>query len=110
MRATAGVIQENSHQAMVELREVLGLLRDGPGDSAPELPQPSAMRPARPARRGATAGMRIESEPASTLDGIPDTLGRTVYRVVQEGLTNARKHAPDTLVTRQSSAAGRTTG
>ncbi len=35
MRATAEVIQENSHQAMVELREVLGLLRDGPGDSAP---------------------------------------------------------------------------
>jgi signal transduction histidine kinase len=26
-------------------------------------------------------------------DAVPDTLGRTVYRVVQEGLTNARKHA-----------------
>jgi len=25
---------------------------------------------------------------------VPDVLGRTVYRVVQEGLTNARKHAP----------------
>jgi signal transduction histidine kinase len=25
---------------------------------------------------------------------LPDTVGRTVYRVVQEGLTNARKHAP----------------
>jgi signal transduction histidine kinase len=25
---------------------------------------------------------------------LPDALGRTVYRVVQEGLTNARKHAP----------------
>src|SRR6202012_2550618 len=27
-------------------------------------------------------------------DELPDTLGRTAYRVVQEGLTNARKHAP----------------
>jgi signal transduction histidine kinase len=26
--------------------------------------------------------------------GLPDALGRTVYRVVQEGLTNVRKHAP----------------
>jgi signal transduction histidine kinase len=25
---------------------------------------------------------------------LPDTAGRTVYRVIQEGLTNARKHAP----------------
>jgi signal transduction histidine kinase len=33
-----------------------------------------------------------------SVGAIPDQLGRTAYRVVQEGLTNARKHAPDTLV------------
>jgi signal transduction histidine kinase len=31
---------------------------------------------------------------SSSLDGeVPETLGRTAYRIVQEGLTNARKHA-----------------
>lgn len=29
---------------------------------------------------------------------MPATLGRTVYRLVQEGLTNVRKHAPHTAV------------
>jgi signal transduction histidine kinase len=29
---------------------------------------------------------------------LPESVGRTVYRVIQEGLTNARKHAPGTPV------------
>jgi signal transduction histidine kinase len=41
--------------------------------------------------------MRVESH-LIDLDAIPETLGRTAYRVIQEGLTNARKHAPNTLV------------
>ena len=98
MRATAAVIQESSHQALVELRDVLGILRDDPGDSSPERPQPSAVD--RPALldEARASGMRIETQDLVVLDGIPDTLGRTLYRVVQESLTNARKHAPNTLV------------
>jgi signal transduction histidine kinase len=99
MRATAGVIQENSHQALVELREVLGILRDGPGDAVPELPQPSAADLPELLIEARRSGMRIETEHGIPLDGIPETLGRTLYRVVQEGLTNARKHGLDTLVT-----------
>ena len=99
MRATAGVIQENSHQAMVELREVLGILRDGPGDATPELPQPSATDLPDLLTEARLSGMRIQTDRDIPLDGIPETLGRTLYRVVQEGLTNARKHALDTLVT-----------
>lgn len=98
MRSTAAVIQENSHQAMVELREVLGILRDGPGDAAPELPQPSAEDLPHLIDEARRAGMRIETERGIALDGIPESLGRTLYRIVQEGLTNARKHALDTLV------------
>ncbi len=31
--------------------------------------------------------------------GVPASVGRTAYRIAQEGLTNARKHAPGTEVT-----------
>ena len=99
VRVTAGIIQDNSHRAMVELREVLGILRDGPGDSAPELPQPSAGDLPDLVAEARRSGMRVETGPGIDLAEIPDKLGRTVYRVVQEALTNARKHAADTLVT-----------
>ena len=99
IRKTAGVIQENTHQALTELREVLGVLREGPGDAAPELPQPSAHDVAALVSESHAAGMKINFVGESDLDGLPDSIGRTLYRIVQEGLTNARKHAPDTLVT-----------
>lgn len=99
MRATAAVIQEASHQALVELRDVLGILRDDPGDSSPERPQPSAVDLPDLLDEARASGMRIETEELVALDGIPETIGRTLYRVVQESLTNARKHAPNTLVT-----------
>jgi signal transduction histidine kinase len=99
MRATAAVIQESSHQALVELRDVLGILRDDPGDSSPERPQPSAVDVPALLDEARASGMRIETEDLVALEGIPETIGRTLYRVVQESLTNARKHAPNTLVT-----------
>ena len=97
VRETADIIQENSHQALVELRQVLGVLREDPGDADPERPQPSAVDLAGLLDDARAAGMNVVSE-LGPVEAIPDSLGRTAYRVVQEGLTNARKHAPDTLV------------
>ena len=98
MRATAAVIQESSHQALVELRDVLGILRDDPGDASPERPQPSAGDLPALLDEARASGMRIEIDELVAFDGIPETIGRTLYRVVQESLTNARKHAANTLV------------
>lgn len=98
VRQTAAVIQENSHQAMVELREVLGILREDPGDAAPELPQPSATDLPALVEEATSTGMRVTMTSNVSLDLLPDTLGRTLYRVVQEALTNARKHAPESIV------------
>jgi signal transduction histidine kinase len=84
----AAVIRESAHQALQDLREVIGVLR------APvhELPQPTyADLPAMVAE-SARAGMPVVLAD-SVADEVPDTLGRTVYRIVQESLTNARKHA-----------------
>lgn len=99
IRATARIIQDNSHHAMVELREVLGLLRDGPGDADPEQPQPSAKDIPGLVDEARRSGMRIVSNSDLDVFAVPDPLGRTLYRLVQEALTNARKHAPNTLVT-----------
>ncbi len=98
VRETAGIIQENSHQALVELRQVLGVLREDSGDADPERPQPSAVDLPGLLDDARESGMNIAAD-LGPVESIPDLLGRTAYRVVQEGLTNARKHAPNTLVT-----------
>ena len=99
VRETATIIQESSHQALVELRQVLGVLREDPGDADPERPQPSAMDLPNLIEDARSTGMNVRSGREMELDEIPETIGRTAYRIVQEALTNARKHAPDTLVT-----------
>ena len=99
VRSTAGVVQQAAHQALVDLREVLGVLRDGPGDSVPELPQPSAADLPALVEEACRAGTRVTLDRGVDLDAVPDLLGRTVYRIVQEGVTNARKHAAGAVVT-----------
>jgi signal transduction histidine kinase len=92
----AEVVRSGVHQALDELREVIGVLRD---DSMPDLvagsrPVPGLADLPALVDESAAAGMRIEAGgPAWRATGVPDAAGRTAYRVVQEGLTNARKHA-----------------
>lgn len=94
VQAEAKVIADASRQALDELRGVLGVLRDS---DAGRPPQPSVADLADLVAQARTLGPveldeRLEGTPAAPL-------GRHVYRVVQEGLTNARKHAPGTPVT-----------
>lgn len=99
VRETAGLIRSTAHQAMVELREVLGVLREDPGDAVPESPQPDASDLPTLFEEARDGGMHLLVDVEDVdLATIPSTVGRTAYRVVQEALTNARKHAPDTLV------------
>ncbi|MGP4012389.1 sensor histidine kinase [Streptomyces sp. 4N124] len=84
-------IAEGSHQALEELRDVLGVLRADPG--RPEPPQPSLDRIPDLVADARTSGLDVTL--TTTVTGTPsDVVGRTCYRVVQEGLTNAAKHAP----------------
>ena len=93
----AEVVRSGVHQALDELREVIGVLRD---DEMPDLAAASRPVPGiadLPAliEESRAAGMRIETEGGAwDAPGLPDVAGRTAYRVVQEALTNARKHAP----------------
>lgn len=98
MRANAAVIQRASHAAMVDLRAVLGVLRDESSGEPQDRPQwafddlPSLLDEAR------ESGVRVDFH--DSVDApVPDAIGRTVYRVVQEGITNVSKHAPGALLT-----------
>jgi signal transduction histidine kinase len=93
----AGVVRAGAHQALDELREVITVLRDdGDGDAdAAQRPQPGLADLPQLVEESRDAGARVQlddrvADPAA----LPGAVGRTAYRVVQEGLTNARKHAP----------------
>jgi signal transduction histidine kinase len=93
----AGVIRENARTVLEELREVIGVLRDESEDGPPEPPQPTLADVPALVEESRAAGMRVSSR--VEVDGeVPPALGRTAYRIVQEGLTNARKHAPASAV------------
>jgi signal transduction histidine kinase len=99
--ATAQTIQTNAQLALTELRQVLGVLRDGQPTGDAERPQPTlAELPALLAdAREAGSVIRLDTSdlPAGAgppLAGVPEALSSTAFRIVQEALTNARKHAP----------------
>jgi signal transduction histidine kinase len=95
----AGVIRASAHQALQDLREVIGVLREEPGDDgAPERPQPTLGELTALADESRAAGAKVRLDVRIEPAQVPDGTGRTAYRIVQEGLTNARKHAPGTTV------------
>jgi signal transduction histidine kinase len=98
--ATAAVVREAATAALEELRDVVGVLREGT-DSDTRRPQPTLADLPGLIEEARAAGMRIEAAldlPAGGEDAGATGVGRTAFRVVQEGLTNARKHAPGALV------------
>ncbi|MFI7099855.1 sensor histidine kinase [Streptomyces sp. NPDC050161] len=102
-RETVGVLREASVAAMRELREVVGLLRDGT-----EMPEAAADTRAAPGGVDAIEGLAATSRSTGTAvelrrTGAPWPLtqaaGHAAYRIAQEGLTNAHKHAPGAPIT-----------
>ncbi|GIF42926.1 sensor histidine kinase [Actinoplanes xinjiangensis] len=108
----AVIIQSNAHLALAELREVLGVLRTSgdPADGAAEQPQPTlAELPALLADvREAGSLVRLDNTVAAPV--VPQLLSRTAFRIVQEALTNARRHAPGAAVTIRLARADSSTG
>ncbi|ARF76162.1 sensor histidine kinase [Kitasatospora albolonga] len=96
----AGVIRDSAHEALQDLREIIGVLR-GPGETGEgERPQPTLTTLDALIEESRQAGMKVtlDQRVAAPADA-PAATGRTLYRIAQEGLTNARKHAPGTEVT-----------
>jgi signal transduction histidine kinase len=90
-KQAAGVIRESAHEALEDLRAVIGMLRTDERDA--ERPQPTLAGLPELIEESRRAGARVTVTGADTAQA-PDRIGRHAYRIVQEGLTNARKHAP----------------
>jgi signal transduction histidine kinase len=96
MRASATIIQDTAHQALADLRGVLGVLRDPETGRPLEPPQPTYADLAPLVEAVRAAGLRVTyvDRLGAQAAELPDVIGRTLYRIVQEGMTNAAKHAP----------------
>ncbi|MFA1547299.1 sensor histidine kinase [Actinomadura chokoriensis] len=99
-REAAGIIRQSAYEAMEDLREVIGVLRDDAPGADPERPQPTLADVSALVQESRRAGGRVALEENVPDPGrVPARVGRHAYRIVQEGLTNARKHAPGAQVT-----------
>ncbi|PHV66451.1 hypothetical protein CSW57_08955 [Williamsia muralis] len=98
IRRAAGVIRAGVHQMLNDLRDVIAMLREDSEDFA----QPTRSLSTLPTLFGEAeeAGSQIRATiDICDLDDVPGVVSRAAYRIVQEGLTNARKHAGAVPVT-----------
>ena len=98
LRAGLIEIQGLSNAALDELRSVLGVLRDD-AVAADELPQPTYADVDALVESARSSLVPLDHENlVSPHTPVPDSTGRALYRIAQEAITNARKHAPGETV------------
>ncbi|MFI9079450.1 sensor histidine kinase [Streptomyces sioyaensis] len=105
-RRALAAIEETTRAAVAELDTVLGLLREEDG-SDPPAPAPTLDGLAALLDRTRAAGVPIEADVEGRCTGLPPVVSREAYRIVQEGLGNALRHAgpvPVRLAVRASDA------
>ncbi|SOE03816.1 sensor histidine kinase [Blastococcus haudaquaticus] len=91
----AGQVQTAGRQALEELRQMVGVLRGGDvDDDAPLGPQPALDAVPVLVDGAREAGMTVELRGLPSGSPVDAAVGRAAYRIVQEALTNAGKHAP----------------
>ena len=89
-------------RALTDTRSLLGVLRQNPGQEAPDAlaPVPGIAQVDELVNQVRAAGLQTTLEVSGQVPDLPEGLQLTVYRLVQEGLTNTLKHAgPDAHAT-----------
>lgn len=92
VREALAAIEDTTRRTVGELDTVLGVLRDG--DTPGTAPAPTlAADLGGLLRRTRAGGLRVSATLAADPEALPPVLSREAYRIVQEGLSNALKHA-----------------
>ncbi|POX45647.1 two-component sensor histidine kinase [Streptomyces sp. Ru72] len=89
-------VREASRSALNELRATVGLLRQSGDPEAPTEPAPGLARLDELADTFRSAGLPVEVAGADDGTALPAAVDLAAYRVIQEALTNVRKHAGPT--------------
>ena len=91
-RAVLGRIHDTAAQALVDMREVVSILRD-PDELGPLTPQPDLERLTALAASEGPPTVIVEID--GDIGTVPTGIGSAVFRIAQEAITNARRHAVD---------------
>ncbi|WP_083865010.1 sensor histidine kinase [Nocardia brevicatena] len=97
VRAEFESIGANAREALNEVRGLLGVLRSD-GQVAERTPTPTAADVVSLFTGAERAGMEITWTIDGALDAVPDAAGLALYRIAQEALSNAARHAPGAVV------------
>ncbi|MER7984743.1 histidine kinase [Streptomyces noursei] len=87
-------IARSARASMAELRRLLGVLRTGPEDRAGTTPQPTLDALGELIAQHRSVGGEVELRISGERVELPTSCELSAYRIVQEGLTNVRRHAP----------------
>jgi signal transduction histidine kinase len=98
-RGALETIEDASRDAIDELRAILGVLRGGEDGDAPLRPAPGLDDVAELVRRTRDDGVDVRVETiGEPPPRVPEAVSLAAYRIVQEALTNARRHSPGAAV------------
>ncbi|MEV0629006.1 histidine kinase [Nonomuraea wenchangensis] len=97
LEAGLAEIRNLSLEAIAELRQVLGVLRDQDGRTE-TTPQPGLDRVDELVANARSAGLAVLVKRSGQLDGLGPAVELSAYRIVQESLSNAMRHAPGAAV------------
>lgn len=87
---TLATIADTGRGALTEMRRLLGLLRSG--DTGVR-PQPGLVDLPHLVEEARAVGMSLDADLPDPVPDVPEGVGLAAYRIVQEALTNVRKHA-----------------
>ncbi|GAA1596052.1 hypothetical protein GCM10009678_92560 [Actinomadura kijaniata] len=89
-------IRSTALDALTEMRRILGVLRSQNG--AETAPQPGLERLDELVSNARNAGLHLTTTADGDLADLPQGVGLTAYRILQEALSNAMRHAPGSRV------------